>query len=337
MLKIGVIGCGGMGLTHTKALKALSHNHEIMVVALADCRKDFLDKAKEIWPEATTYSLGFDLIDQEALDAVHICLPSYLHTDHAIRAMEKGFGVLIEKPVCITEYDCKRLLDAQKRTGAEVMVGQVLRFFEEYRYLKNVADSQEYGKLQSIEMGRKGGDAIWGFEDWFHDKSKSGSVMLDLHVHDVDFLKYLLGSPTSISVEAGRFSTGLVNHVVTTYRFGSVNATAEALWDSSPDTPFEAFFKANFEQGTLLFSSKRKPSLEFKPKEGKSEYPLALMENEHPTISPGINIESIGPYYQEIKYFIDCLLNNEHIEQATMKDGIEAVRLVFKEQAFIGE
>lgn len=337
MLKIGVIGCGGMGLTHAKALKALSQDHEISVVALADRRKDFLDKASEIWPDATTYSLGFDLIDQQALDAVHICLPSYLHTDHAIQAMEKGFGVFIEKPVCITEVDCKRLLEAQKRTGAEVMVGQVLRFFDEYRYLKNVADSREYGMLQSIEMGRKGGDAVWGFEDWFHDKEKSGSVMLDLHVHDVDFLRYLFGSPTSLSVEAGRFATGLVNHVVTNYRFGSVNASAEALWDSSPDAPFEAFFKANFEQGTLSFSSKGKPTLEFKSKARKSEYPLALIEHDQSMGSPGINIESIRPYYMEIKYFIDCLLGNTHIGQATLEDGIEAVRLVFREQAFIGE
>ncbi|AEV29362.1 putative dehydrogenase [Sphaerochaeta pleomorpha str. Grapes] len=335
MLKIGLIGCGGMGSTHNKALKALSQDHAVAVVALADCRKDFLDKAKELWPEATTYSMGFDLIDKEEIDAVHICLPSYLHTDHAIQAMEKGLGVLIEKPVCITEEDCSRLLDAQKRTGAKVMIGQVLRFFEEYKYLKQITETDFYGKLQSIEMGRKGGDVLWGFEDWFHDEKKSGSVMLDLHVHDVDFLQYLLGIPSSISVKAEKLSTGLVNHVITSYQFGSVHATAEALWDVSPDVPFEAYFKASFERGTLQFSSKKKPTVMFESLEGETSFPLPLQENRSSKGSTEINIESIGPYYSEIKYFIECLSEGKPIGQATLADGIEAVRLVFKEQKFI--
>ncbi|MDD3904201.1 MAG: Gfo/Idh/MocA family oxidoreductase [Sphaerochaeta sp.] len=331
MLKVGLIGCGGMGDTHNKALKALSQSHEVAVVALADCRKDFLDSAKELWPEATTYSLGFDLIDSEELDAVHICLPSYLHTEHALRAMEKGMAVFIEKPVCITEKDCKRLMEAQNRTGAKIMVGQVLRFFGEYIYLKQVTDSQKYGKLQTIEMGRKGGDVLWGFEDWFHDEKKSGSVMLDLHVHDVDFLRYLLGAPSSLSVKADRLSTGLINHVRTDYRFGDIPASAEALWDVSPDLPFEAFFKATFEQGTLEFNSRGKPTLAFRPNNGDAIHPLSKKEN------TGRNLESPGPYYQEDKYFIDCLIENRPIEQATLEDGVEAVRLVFDEQSLVDE
>lgn len=329
MLKVGLIGCGGMGKTHNEALKALSQNHEVAVVALADCRKDFLDKAKELWPDATTYSLGYDLIDTEELDAVHICLPSYLHTEHALKAMEKGMAVFIEKPVCITEKDCKKLLEAQNRTGAKVMVGQVLRFFEEYIYLKQVTNSQKYGKLQTIEMGRKGGDVIWGFEDWFHDEKKSGSVMLDLHVHDVDFLRYLLGSPSSLVVKADRLVSGLINHVRTDYRFSDIPASAEALWDVSPDFPFEAYFKASFEQGTLEFSSKGKPTLFFRSKNRDVFYPLSKKEN------TGLNLERHGPYYQEDKYFIDCLIENRPIEQATLEDGVEAVRLVFNEQSLV--
>ena len=78
-MKVGVIGCGGMGTTHYLSLKALSAQMDLQVVALADCRKEFLDKAAGYFPEARTYTYGMDLIAGEQLDIVHICLPSYLH------------------------------------------------------------------------------------------------------------------------------------------------------------------------------------------------------------------------------------------------------------------
>src|SRR5699024_371217 len=111
------------------------------VVALADCRKEFLDKAAGYFPEARTYTYGMDLIAGEQLDIVHICLPSYLHADYAVAAMEKGMNVLVEKPVCLTKEDCEKLLEAEKRTGVKVMVGQVVRSFDEYRYLKDAYDT----------------------------------------------------------------------------------------------------------------------------------------------------------------------------------------------------
>lgn len=333
MLRIGLIGCGGIGTVHNKALKAISQDLDIEVVALADRREDFLKRAKALWPNAKTYELGLDLIDNEEIDAVHICLPSFLHTDHAIRAMEKGLDVMIEKPVCLTEEDCERLLNVREQTGSKVMVGQVLRFFDEYRYLKKIFDSKEYGELQTIELGRKGGDVQWGYEDWFHDDKKSGSVMLDLHIHDVDFLHYLLGKPDSLQVNAEKRPSGLVHHVTTAYRFGKVSAVAEALWDISPSLPFEAYFKASFEQGILSYSSKRDPSLSFIDKNGERPIKIFKPEETEKTVEmEKINIKDIGPYYDEIRYFVKCLLDDKPIGQATLEDGIEAVRIVLMEQ-----
>ena len=93
-MKVGVIGCGGMGTTHYLSLKVLSSQMDVEVVALADCREEFLQKAAAEFPEARTYTYGMELIERENLDAVHICLPSYLHTEHAVAAMKKGMIVL---------------------------------------------------------------------------------------------------------------------------------------------------------------------------------------------------------------------------------------------------
>lgn len=96
-MKIGLIGCGGMGTTHNLSLKALSGKMDVEVTALADCRQEFLERAAKQWPGAKTYTTGMELLREEELDAVHICLPSYLHAEHAIAAMEKGDGCLSGK------------------------------------------------------------------------------------------------------------------------------------------------------------------------------------------------------------------------------------------------
>ena len=110
-MKIGIIGCGGMGTTHYLSLRALAEQEGVEVTCIAECRKEFLDKAASYFPNARTYEYGMDLIKNEELDIVHICLPSYMHAEHAIAALEKGMNVFVEKPVCLTEEDCQALLE----------------------------------------------------------------------------------------------------------------------------------------------------------------------------------------------------------------------------------
>ena len=81
---------------------------------------------------------------------------------------KKGMHVFIEKPVCLTREDADLLLRKEKETGVKVMVGQVVRCFAEYEFLKKAYEAGTYGKLESIVMKRISGDVQWGYEDWFH-------------------------------------------------------------------------------------------------------------------------------------------------------------------------
>lgn len=330
-MKVGVIGCGGMGTTHYLSLKALSAQMDLQVVALADCRKEFLDKAAAYFPEARTYEYGMDLIAGEQLDMVHICLPSYLHADHAVAAMEKGMHVLVEKPVCLSGEDCRKLLATEKKTGVKVMVGQVVRFFEEYRYLKEAYDTGRFGKLKSVVMQRISADVKWGFEDWFHDEKRSGSVVLDLHVHDLDFLRYMLGEPDSFSVQAAAFESGMVNQILTTYEFGDVFASAEGIWDECPGLQFEPSFRACFEKATIWYNGKQNPSLAVYKKDGTVEYPELHPEYDVSDDTAGINISNLGPYFSEIRYFTECVRDGKPAEVAPLSEGIKSVELALKE------
>jgi len=332
MMKVGILGCGGMGTTHCLALKGVSKHYDLEVTALADCRTPYLEKAAAYWPEAQTYEYGMDLLEQEELDAVHICLPSYLHTDHAIKAMRKGVHVFIEKPVCLTMEECERLLEARKSAKGSIFVGQVVRFFDEYNYIKEIYQDKIFGNLEAINLQRLSGDVTWGFEDWFHKEEKSGTVITDLHVHDIDFLRYLLGEPDHIDdVMVREDKNGLIHHVLTSYRFGSVTATAEGMWDISAKLPFEAAFRAYFEKATVVYNSKNSPPLVVYKQDGTVHMPVFEREFEKEDKIAGINISDIGPYYTEIKYFVESVLKGEEPVKADLGEGIASVQLALKE------
>ena len=329
-LKAALLGCGGMGMSHNLSLKALEEEMKVEVIAIADCRKEFLEKGAAVWPDARAYETGMELLEKEKPDFVHICLPSYLHTDHAVVAMAKGCHVFVEKPVCLTKEEGRRLLAAQKETGVKAMVGQVLRSFPEYRYLKKVYEDGSLGKLKSLVMQRISARVDWGFENWFQEEEKSGGVVMDLHIHDLDFLRYMLGEPDSFEVKATAYETGMINHVAVAYEYGQAFVTEEAIWDESPSLEFAPSFRAGFEEGTVSFDGTKTPSLTLFRKEGGKEYPK-LEGKELRDTSMGINISDLGPYYLEIRYFIECLRENREIGRAPLEEGVKSALLAREE------
>lgn len=330
-MKVGVIGCGGMGTTHYLSLKALSAQMDLEVTALADCREEFLDRAASYFPDARTYHTGRELIEQETLDIVHICLPSHLHAEHAIAAMEKGMHVFVEKPVCLTEEEGQKLLEAETRNGVKVMVGQVLRSFPEYQYLKTVYETGEFGKLKSMVMQRISGEVTWGFEHWFHDETESGSVVLDLHVHDLDFLLYMIGEPDAFDVRATAYAGGMINQIITTYEFGNVFVVTEGIWDECPGLKFNQSYRAYFEEATIWFQGTGSPTLTVYRKDGTIQYPELRREYDVQDHTAGINISDLGPYYTEIKYFAECVRDGKPVETAPLAEGIRSVKQAIRE------
>ncbi len=329
-MKIGFIGCGGMGITHVKCLKEISKSHPIEVSAIADVREDCLERAAVLWQNTKKYSDGFELIEKEDADLVFICVPSYLHSEMAIAAMKKGMNVFLEKPACLTKDECEALLEQHRKTPVKFMVGQVVRSTPEYKFLKGIYENKTYGKLNSIVMKRISGNVAWGFEDWFHDEKRSGSVILDLHIHDLDFLRYMLGEPDEVDVYTSRFPSGMVNQVIANYRFGDVSAMAEGVWHTAPGIPFEAGYRADFEKATVVYDSRNATGLTVYTACGEIIFPeIGSMDMGHS--DNGMNITALGAYYIEDEYFIRCILNNEENVTAPLEEGVKSVLAAIKE------
>lgn len=124
MIRVGLIGCGFMGGMHAACYEALAPLG-VKVTAVADVRADYAQKlAKD---GAAIYNTGMELIENADVDVEDICLPTHLHTLHAVAAMKAGKHVFVEKPICINEGEMELLLATEKETDAKVQVGQVIR------------------------------------------------------------------------------------------------------------------------------------------------------------------------------------------------------------------
>jgi predicted dehydrogenase len=202
MMKIGLVGAGFMGGMHMACYEALSHM-DVKITAVADVREE---KAKAVAEKtgATIYETGLDLIKNADVDIIDICLPTHLHTQHAVAAMKKGRAVFLEKPVCGSKEDAELLLKVQQETNAKVMVGQCIRSWSEYKWLKEAIDNNTYGKVLSGVFTRLSCKPNWSWNNWLNTIEQGGTVALDMHVHDVDYIRYIMGEPDEVKAVAAR-------------------------------------------------------------------------------------------------------------------------------------
>jgi predicted dehydrogenase len=326
MIKVAIIGAGFMGRMHAEVYRNLSKAN-LIAIADSDLEKAQLlaDKHK-----ANAYSSLEELTNQEDIDAVDICLPTFLHKECVIKAARLGKDILCEKPIALTLEDAEEMLQVAKKARVKLMIAQVIRFWQEYVILKKIYQTGEFGRLLSITLTRLASTPTYAWDNWLTDVKRSGGALLDLHIHDTDYLLYLLGKPVCL---ASRVSTGRLKyaHVFTTFIFpDKVIAFTEGGWDMPDNFPFTMAYTALFEKGAVEFNSGNEKTLAiYRP--GK--------EIEYPTVKPelkakangGGNIADLGGYFSEIKYFIDCLKNNEEPGQASAQSARDSLEIVLSE------
>jgi len=328
MLKIGLIGCGFMGGMHAACYNAIEG---AQIVAVADVRRE---KAEEIanGKDIEIYATGMDLIANADVDVIDICLPTYLHTEHAVAAMKKVKNVFIEKPVCMTPEEGELLLATEKETGAKVQVGQVIRSWDEYVWLKEQIDKKAYGEIKTASFRRLSSYPTWAWDGWLHDTKRSGSMALDLHIHDVDFMRYILGEPDSFISKEARNDDGAIEHILTAFSYGDIMVSVEGCWSYPASFPFTADFVVEFEKATVVNNAS---GLNVYCADGNTEK-IELTPTFEGDNSIGGNISSLGGYYNELKYFVDKITAGEELCVAPLCEGVKSVELVLSEIASVG-
>ena len=321
MIKVGLIGCGFMGAMHANCYRAIEG---VEIAAVADIRRD---KAEALAGGAKIYSDGMELIEAGGLDIIDICLPTFLHAKYAMAAMEKAPYVFVEKPVALTSEEAAAMIKKSAETGAQVQVGQVIRFWDEYVALKEIIESGKYGKVVNANFRRISPRPNWGWQDWLLDNSLSGGAAQDLHVHDIDYVLSVFGKPNKFLTVKNRIGEGN-SYVNTLMEYDDTVVSVEGTWDLPGSYPFTASFRVVFEKAVVENCGRFMLYADGVAEEIKIE------KKELATSNVGGNISDLGGYYNELLYFIERAKAKAPVERATLSDAAESLDFVLGEIAF---
>lgn len=293
-LRVGVIGVGGISGAHIPAWKAME---DVDLVCLCDIRPEQMNAFHDL-RKYTNYE---EMLANEQLDIVDICLPTYLHVDYALKAIEKGINVITEKPISLHSGDAIRVYEAAAAHHVHFMVAHCLRFWPAYCYIKKVYDSEKYGKLLSASMWRVGEIPEGSYDDWMLDEKRSGFIPYDLHIHDLDFLIYVFGLPKDYSVK--RIKRPDQDYLSAVYDYDNFFITAESAWYKAL-YPFTYGFRFQFEEAVI---ANEHDVLSVYLPSGDVLCPLDTETDS----DIHLNLPTTDAYTNELLYYKTCIKNGE--------------------------
>lgn len=312
MLKVGLIGSGGISGAHVPSWEK---NPYAEAVAICDIRPEMMDK----YPQLRHYTDFDTMLEQEELDIIDICLPTYLHAEYAIKAMDKGLHVITEKPISLREEDIARIYAAAERNNVKFMVAQVLRFWPAYSLVRQLHTNGRYGKVLSANMYRLGCYPASAWEGWMMKEELSGLVPFDLHIHDSDFLVYTFGDPKNVTTFRSKKPDQ--DYITAIYEFDGFFVNTQASWYASP-YPFTAEFIFQFEEAVVAY---QKGKVIIYQRDGKI-LNLSDPEADH----GGLELSTEDPYAAEIRYFTECIVNNGDPKEKVSPQSLTTVMRILK-------
>jgi len=330
MLRIGIVGWGFMGKMHFRCYKS-DTNVEVTAICDADAKQlqnssgvagnisgaeDDLDLSN-----IALYSDLSKMLAEEKLDALSIASPTFLHASQTIEALNVGVHVFCEKPMALNSGDCREMAEVAKQSGKTLQIGHCIRFWPEYVQAKEIIDSQKYGKVLAATFQRLSLTPTWSWDNCFLDGKRSGGAMLDLHIHDTDYVQYVFGMPKEVFSRGVIGPSGEFDHTVTQYLYGNdCVITAEGGWIMAPGFGFEMSFKIMLEKATLVYSSAQEPTFRIFPIDGE-------------TIIP--EIPTGDGYSFEIQHFVDTLSGKAVPSIITPEQSGDSVKIIEAEKESI--
>jgi predicted dehydrogenase len=281
IIGIGVIGLGFMGCTHVRAYQAAAAGVGVgcKLVAVADRSAERLGGRAFVQGNIDTgggeqlfdpklvrgYLDPREMLRDPRVEAVSICTHTDTHVDLGVAALRAGKHVLVEKPVAISSAEVRRLAGVAQETGKLCVPAMVMRHWPEWVWLREQVRGGAFGRATSASFQRMG--AVPGWTDFYRDTTRSGGAIVDVHIHDTDFIRWCFGEPTAV------VSAGTEMHVTTLYRYGAggpASVVAEGAQDCSPGFGFRMRYTVVFERATADFDLTRTPTL-LLHREGRTE------------------------------------------------------------------
>ena len=264
---VGVIGLGFMGATHIRACRRASEEGwDCSLVAVSDAdptrltgeapahgnidtgREESLFDPNEV---RTSVDPG-ELITDERVDLVVVSVYTDMHVELAMAALAAGKHVLVEKPLARSVEEAAPLVEAARASNRLCVPAMCMRFWPGWTETRELVESGAWGGLRSLSIRRIGARPAWA-STFYGDEARSGGAMLDLHIHDADFVMHAIGRPDAV------FATGSPRRVCAQFLFedGPAPVAAEGAWVDHAGYGFRMGYTAEFEGGVLTFDLAR--------------------------------------------------------------------------------
>jgi predicted dehydrogenase len=200
-VKIGIIGAGSISEYHIRGFQKLK---DVEVAALCDSNKTRASEMALKYGIKFVYEKAEDMLADDRIDAVTICVWNKLHADLSIQALQQGKHVLCEKPMALNAAEAEKMLKAEEESGKLLMLGLVRRFDAKTEAAKGIVSGGELGNIYYAKAAYLRRDGQPG--GWFSDKSKSGGgALIDIGIHSLDLLLYLIDAGRVDSVSGKVF------------------------------------------------------------------------------------------------------------------------------------
>jgi predicted dehydrogenase len=320
-VRLAVLGLGFMGSTH---LKALGHVRDAQLVAVySQDEKKLLGDLTAVqgnlggggekldFSNVTQHRQLEAVLSDPEVEAVDICLPTYLHEAVTVEALRAGKHVLVEKPMALDGYGVDRMLVAANRYKRTLMTAHVLRFWPAYVALRQAIAGQQLGPVRFAMFRRRCAAPGWG--GWLQDATRSGGGVFDLLIHDVDMCLHLFGKPEALCATGYADVAAGIDCIDAQFFYphgGVVSITGG--WHHAGAYPFSMEYTVTVEGGTIEFSSAGRAPTLYTPDGAETVLDGGAQDG----------------YAAEIEYFIECCNNRRTPEICPPRESADAVKLM---------
>lgn len=314
MVRVGVIGCGGIGLLHLKRLLEIG---PVKVEAACDINPSALERfgSEAGLPKRSLYKDYRQLLKQSDIEAVVVSLPNRLHSTVTVEAFEAGKHVYCEKPIAMNLSEARSMIEAAERSGGKLLVGLQYRFRGDSQALKHHVDEGELGDIYYARCGwlRRSGIPGWG--SWFTRRSDAGAgPIFDIGVHILDLTLWLMSNFEPATAYASSYAKfgpekKALSQWGTPEPEGTFDvedlATSLLKMKNGASVSFEVSWASHIAKPTIYLSLMGdKAGLDF---ESTSIY--TTENGGH--VDKKIHFDEVDPYLAAMNHFIDCILKDE--------------------------
>ena len=254
-LKIGVIGVGGMGSAHVKSISELDN---CVVTSICDLNPAKLEAHRD---KFACFDSSEEFFKKADIESVVIATPHYFHVPLALRAIERGLHVIVEKPVAVQKSEAEKLVKA----SAEHPELKIAAMFNQrtngsHKKIKDLIDRGELGKIMRVN---------WIITDWFRSqqyydsgdwraswRGEGGGVLINQCPHQLDLMQWFFGMPSKVTafMSFGKYHDIEVEDDVTAYLEYPNGATGVFI-ASTGEAPGTNRLEITAERGRLVFES----------------------------------------------------------------------------------